>query len=63
LEGRLFSKGGSVEEWLKLMNALGVLGQPDRGKTALAAAEKALAADPAALEQVRAAATAAGFAP
>jgi cytochrome c-type biogenesis protein CcmH len=63
LEGRLFSKGGSVEEWLKLMNALGVLGQPDRGKAALAAAEKALAADPAALEQVRAAATAAGFAP
>ena len=63
LEGRLMSDGGPVEEWVKLMNALGVLGQPDRGKAALAAAEKALAADPAALDQVRAAAKAAGFAP
>jgi len=63
LEGRLLSEGGSVEEWLKLMNALGVLGQPDRGRAALAAAEKALAADPAALDQIRAAAQAAGFAP
>lgn len=63
LEGRLMSEGGSVEEWLKLMNSLGVLGQPDRGRAALAAAEKALAADPAGLEQVRAAAQAAGFAP
>jgi cytochrome c-type biogenesis protein CcmH len=63
LEGRLLSEGGPVEDWVKLMNALGVLGQPDRGKAALAAAEKALAADPTALEQVRAAASAAGFAP
>ena len=63
LETRLLSEGGPVEDWLKLMNALGVLGQPDRGKAALAAAETALAADPAALEQVRAAAKAAGFAP
>ena len=63
LEARLMSEGGPVEDWLKLMNALGVLGQPDRGKAALAAAEKALAADPAALDQVRAAAAAAGFDP
>lgn len=63
LEGRLMSEGGPVEEWVKLMGALGVLGQPDRGRAALAAAEAALAADPAALEQVRAAAAAAGFAP
>lgn len=63
LEGRLLAEGGPVEEWLKLVNALGVLGQPDRGRAALQAAEKALAADPAALEQVRAAAQAAGFAP
>lgn len=63
LEGRLMSEGGPVEDWLKLMNALGVLGQPDRGRAALAAAETALAADPAALEQVRAAAASAGFAP
>ena len=63
LEGRLLSDGGPVEDWVKLMNSLGVLGQPDRGRAALAAAETALAADPAALEQIRAAAQAAGFAP
>lgn len=63
LEGRLMSEGGSVAEWLKLMNALGILNQPDRVKAALAAAELALAADPAGLEQVRAAAQAAGAAP
>lgn len=63
LEGRLLSEGGPVEEWVKLMGALGVLGQPDRAKAALAAAEKALAADPAGLAQVRAAAEGAGVAP
>ena len=63
LEGRLLSEGGPVEDWVKLMGALGVLGQPDRAKAALAAAEKALAADPAGLDQVRAAAKAAGVAP
>jgi len=57
------SEGGPVEEWVKLMGALGVLGQPDRAKAALAAAEKALAADPAGLAQVRAAAEGAGVAP
>lgn len=59
LEERLLAQGGPVEDWLKLINALGVLGQPDRAAAALAAAEAALAADPAALEQVRAAAGAA----
>lgn len=63
LEGRLLSEGGPVEDWVKLMGALGVLGQPDRAKAALAAAEKALAADPAGLDQVRAAAEGAGVAP
>ena len=61
--GRLLSEGGPVEDWVKLMNALGVLGQPDRAKAALAAAEKALAADPDGLAQVRAAAEGAGVAP
>ena len=42
--------------WLKLLNALKVLNQPDREKAALAAAEKVFAADPAALERLRAAA-------
>lgn len=63
LEGRLLSEGGAVEEWVKLMGALGVLGQPERAKAALAAAEKALAADPAGLAQVRAATEGAGVAP
>lgn len=63
LEDRLLSEGGPVEDWVKLMGALGVLGQTDRAKTALAAAEKALAADPAGLAQVRAAAEGAGVAP
>ncbi len=63
LEGRLMSEGGPVEEWLKLINAMAVLNQPDRGKAVLAAAEKALAGDQAALQAVQNAATAAGFGP
>lgn len=63
LEERLFAESGPVEEWLKLINALQVLGQPDRGKAALKEAEAALAADPAALQAVREAAAAAGFGP
>ncbi len=63
LESRMLSEGGPVEDWVKLMGALGVLGQPDRAKAALSAAEKALAADPGGLAQVRAAAEGAGVAP
>lgn len=63
LETRLFSDGGSVEEWVQLLNAVQVLGQPERGVAALRAAEAALAADPAALQVVRDAASAAGIAP
>lgn len=63
LEERLLSQGGPVEEWIKLINALQVLDQPDRGRAALASAEAALAADPAGLQAVRDAAAAAGFAP
>lgn len=63
LETRLLAEGGSTEEWLKLINALGVLGQTDRGRAALAAAETALAADPAALAAVQDAAKAAGLQP
>lgn len=63
LETRLKDEGGPVEEWIRLLNALGVLNQPDRARAALVAAETALAGDAAALEQVRAAAQAAGLAP
>lgn len=63
LEARLLAEGGSVEEWLRLFNALQVLNQTERGTAALRAAEAALAADPAGLQSVRDAATAAGFGP
>lgn len=63
LEARLLSDGGSVDEWVRLVNALQVLNQPDRGRAAVTAGEAALAADPAALQALREAATAAGFAP
>lgn len=56
LEGRLLEEGGPEADWLKLFNALKVLNQPERVAAALAAAEKAFAADPAALERLRAAA-------
>lgn len=63
LEARLLSEGGPVDEWLKLINAMAVLNQPDRGKAVLAAAQAALAGDTAALQAVQNAATAAGFGP
>ena len=63
LESRLLAEGGPEEEWLKLFNALSVLGQPERVTSALKTAETAFAADPAALERLRAAAVAAGAAP
>jgi cytochrome c-type biogenesis protein CcmH len=63
LEARLLAEGGSVEEWLRLINALQILNQTERGTAALRAAETALAADPAGLQSVRDAATAAGFGP
>ncbi len=63
LEARLMDEGGPVEEWLKLINAMAVLNQPDRGKAVLAAAQTALAGDDAALKAVQDAAAAAGFAP
>jgi cytochrome c-type biogenesis protein CcmH len=63
LEARLLAEGGTVQEWLRLINALQVLNQTERGTAALRAAEAALAADPAGLQSVRDAATAAGFGP
>jgi cytochrome c-type biogenesis protein CcmH len=63
LEARLLAEGGTVEEWLRLINAFQVLNQTERGTAALRAAETALAADPAGLQSLREAATAAGFGP
>ena len=54
LESRLMSDGGSIEEWRKLINALGVLQDPARQAAALAAAQKAYAGDAAALQALAA---------
>lgn len=60
LEARLMAEGGSAAEWVQLLQALAVLGQPDRAALAWARAEKTLESDAQALETVRAAAIAAG---
>lgn len=62
LEQRLTTQGGSPQEWAQLMTALGVLGDKDRARTALARATTALAGDPDGLALVQAAATAAEIA-
>jgi cytochrome c-type biogenesis protein CcmH len=54
LESRLMTEGGSVEEWRKLINALGVLQDPARQAVAIAAANKAYAGDAAALQALAA---------
>ncbi|SIS51657.1 c-type cytochrome biogenesis protein CcmI [Phaeovulum vinaykumarii] len=59
LEARLMRDGGSPAEWARLMRALGVLGDGDRARAALARAAETL--DPAALAELRAAGAAAGF--
>lgn len=63
LEERLMAQGGTAAEWAQLVKALGVLDEKDRARAALARAETALAADPAGLAGVRAAAQEAGIAP
>lgn len=54
LESRLMSDGGTVEEWRKLINALGVLQDTTRQAAAIAAAQKAFAGDAAALQALAA---------
>jgi len=61
LETRLNAEGGPVEDWVKLINALGVLDEKTRANAALAAARKAYAGQDAALSQIEAAG--AGIAP
>jgi cytochrome c-type biogenesis protein CcmH len=55
LEARLLSEGGTLEEWQRLITALGVLNDPDRQMQARDAARKAFANDPAALQSLDAA--------
>jgi len=63
LEGRLLADGGPIEDWIKLINALGVLNAPDRAKAAYAKAQIDFAGQPGELSALKAAATAAGIAP
>lgn len=52
LEARLLSDGGTLDEWQRLITALGVLNDPDRQMQARDAARKAYANDPAALQSL-----------
>ncbi|PLX39075.1 MAG: c-type cytochrome biogenesis protein CcmI [Hyphomicrobiales bacterium] len=54
LAERLESDGGTVDEWLRLLNAYGVLGKKDEAVAALAKARAAYADDAAALERLAA---------
>ena len=53
---RLATEGGSPEEWARLINALGVLGDTERAAAIWAEAQTVFAANPGALATIRAAA-------
>ena len=68
LEARLMAGGGPVEDWTKLIHALGVLAATDpnakpRARAAYAKAQAAYVGQPGALSALRAAALQAGVAP
>lgn len=63
LETRLNSEGGPVEDWIKLINALAVLGEKDRAKAAYEKAAAAFKSDDTAAGQIEAAASQAGVTP
>lgn len=52
LDRRLADRGGTAEEWARLVRAYGVLGEPARAEGALARARTALAADRPALARL-----------
>jgi cytochrome c-type biogenesis protein CcmH len=62
LSDRLYSEGGSAEEWARLIASLGVLGDKDKAKEAWGKAQAAFAGQDAALETLRQAAVEAGVA-
>jgi cytochrome c-type biogenesis protein CcmH len=62
LSERLFTDGGSVEEWSRLISSLGVLGEKDRAKEAWVKAQKAFEGKEAELETLRQVAEQAGVA-
>ena len=61
LSERLATEGGPPEEWARLINALGVLGQTDRARAIWDEARGVFASMPEALQAVDAAAAAAGL--
>ena len=61
LETRLMDQSGPIEDWTKLINALGVLGAKDRAKAAYAKAQGAFEGQPGALSALKAAAVQAGI--
>jgi cytochrome c-type biogenesis protein CcmH len=63
LEARLLAEGGTLEDWTKLINALGVLKASDRAKAAYAKAKVDFAGKPGELSALQAAAVQAGLAP
>jgi cytochrome c-type biogenesis protein CcmH len=63
LETRLMTDGGPLEDWLKLMNALSVLGDKPRAKAAYDAAAQRFASDTAAMAKIESAASDAGITP
>ncbi len=62
LSQRLATEGGTSAEWSQLIRALGVLGDTEQAATIWAEAQGVFAEQPEALQQVRAAARAAGVA-
>ena len=60
LSDRLAREGGSAEEWARLINAYGVLGETDAAQEAWAQARESFAGDPERLALLRRAAKAAG---
>lgn len=63
LHDRLMKDGGTADEWVQLMTALGVLGDKTRATAAWAKAQRDLAADTGALARVAEAAKTAGVGP
>ncbi|MGB4828121.1 MAG: c-type cytochrome biogenesis protein CcmI, partial [Paracoccaceae bacterium] len=61
LQDRLSREGGSVEDWAKLINALGVLGRKDDAQAAYDSAKAAFAGKDADLANLASAAEAAGL--
>ena len=61
LEDRLATKGGSPEEWARLIGALTVKGEGPRAQEILAEARSKFAADPQALTVIDGAAAQAGL--